>query len=229
MACPVSNGTAAGKGHQNRDARTGYVTEFIPDYEIPTAAESSFLHQTAANIFAGQVGRQRFEKYIRSDHDVGPDNCRMNSLSLEQAYLSHERFDMLGMGILASSCGQAPLIRLVCSDLSHRPDSVIVIAVLVFRWPTAHFGDRLVHRILISRVALSSCGVATRIVGARLDNMVDEDIEDFRFVFHPFGLAEHRHRPVVDRVVKPVRASTRPSSRVMLIRAVCPSSSAFSI
>ena len=33
--------------------------------------------------------------------------------------------------------------------------------------------------------------------------MVDEDIEDCSFVFfYPFGLAEHRHRPVVDRVVK---------------------------
>jgi hypothetical protein len=42
------------------------VTEFIPDYEVPTGSGIEFLASDAdGNIYAGQVGRQRFEKYIR--------------------------------------------------------------------------------------------------------------------------------------------------------------------
>lgn len=54
------------RGIRIGDARTGYVTEFIPDYEIPTGSGIEFLASDAeGNIYAGQVGRQRFEKYVR--------------------------------------------------------------------------------------------------------------------------------------------------------------------
>lgn len=54
------------RGIRIGDARTGYVTEFIPDYEVPTGSGIEFLASDAAgNIYAGQVGRQRFEKYQR--------------------------------------------------------------------------------------------------------------------------------------------------------------------
>ena len=54
------------RGIRIGDARTGYVTEFIPDYEIPNGSGIEFLASDRnGNIFAGQVGRQRFEKYIR--------------------------------------------------------------------------------------------------------------------------------------------------------------------
>ena len=54
------------RGIRFGDARTGYVTEFIPDYEIPNGSGIEFLASDRnGNIFAGQVGRQRFEKYIR--------------------------------------------------------------------------------------------------------------------------------------------------------------------
>ena len=66
MACPVSNGTALGKGHPCWGCPNRYVTEFIPDYEIPNGSGIEFLASDRnGNIFAGQVGRQRFEKYIR--------------------------------------------------------------------------------------------------------------------------------------------------------------------
>ena len=55
------------RGIRIGDAKSGYVTEFIPDYEVPTGSGIEFLasdHQ--GNIFAGQVGRQRFEKYMRT-------------------------------------------------------------------------------------------------------------------------------------------------------------------
>ena len=54
------------RGIRIGDAESGYVTEFIPDYEIPNGSGIEFLASDAdGNIYAGQVGRQRFEKYIR--------------------------------------------------------------------------------------------------------------------------------------------------------------------
>ncbi|MEQ8955836.1 MAG: hypothetical protein RL120_17015 [Gammaproteobacteria bacterium] len=54
------------RGIRIGDARTGWVTEFIPDYEVPTGSGIEFLAtDVEGNIFAGQVGRQRFEKYVR--------------------------------------------------------------------------------------------------------------------------------------------------------------------
>lgn len=47
-------------------ADSGWVTDFIPDYEIPTGSGIEFLATDSdGSIYAGQVGRQRFEKYIR--------------------------------------------------------------------------------------------------------------------------------------------------------------------
>lgn len=55
------------RGIRIGDARSGYVTEFIPDYEVPTGSGIEFLASDAqGNIYAGQVGRQRFEKYVRT-------------------------------------------------------------------------------------------------------------------------------------------------------------------
>lgn len=54
------------RGIRIGDANTGFVTEFIPDYEVPTGSGIEFLAADAeGNIYAGQVGRQRFEKYVR--------------------------------------------------------------------------------------------------------------------------------------------------------------------
>jgi len=54
------------RGIRIGDASTGWITEFIPDYEVPTGSGIEFLAADAdGNIFAGQVGRQRFEKYVR--------------------------------------------------------------------------------------------------------------------------------------------------------------------
>jgi len=47
-------------------ADSGWVTEFIPDHEIPDGSGIEFLAtDDEGSIFAGQVGRQRFEKYVR--------------------------------------------------------------------------------------------------------------------------------------------------------------------
>ena len=55
------------RGIRIGDASTGYVTEFIPDYEVENGSGIEFLATDAAgNIYAGQVGRQRFEKYSRA-------------------------------------------------------------------------------------------------------------------------------------------------------------------
>ena len=55
------------RGIRIGDARTGWITEFIPDYEIPTGSGIEFLASDAqGNVYAGQVGRQRFEKYVRT-------------------------------------------------------------------------------------------------------------------------------------------------------------------
>ena len=54
------------RGIRIGDVESGYVTEFIPDYEIPNCSGIEFLASDAdGNIYAGQVGRQRFEKYVR--------------------------------------------------------------------------------------------------------------------------------------------------------------------
>lgn len=54
------------RGIRIGDARSGWVTEFIPDYEIPNGSGIEFLATDAeGSIYAGQVGRQRFEKYVR--------------------------------------------------------------------------------------------------------------------------------------------------------------------
>lgn len=54
------------RGIRIGDAATGWVTEFIPDYEIPTGSGIEFLAtDQEGSIYAGQVGRQRFEKYVR--------------------------------------------------------------------------------------------------------------------------------------------------------------------
>ena len=54
------------RGIRIGDARTGWVEEFIPDYEVPTGSGIEFLaSDSEGNIYAGQVGRQRFEKYVR--------------------------------------------------------------------------------------------------------------------------------------------------------------------
>ncbi|GJM12263.1 MAG: hypothetical protein DHS20C12_06660 [Pseudohongiella sp.] len=54
------------RGIRLGDAKTGWITDFIPDYEIQNGSGIEFLATDAeGNIFAGQVGRQRFEKYVR--------------------------------------------------------------------------------------------------------------------------------------------------------------------
>jgi len=55
------------RGIRIGNAISGWITEFIPDYEIPNGSGIEFLATDAAgNIYAGQVGRQRFEKYQRA-------------------------------------------------------------------------------------------------------------------------------------------------------------------
>ncbi len=54
------------RGIRIGDAKTSWITDFIPDYEVPIGSGIEFLATDAeGNIFAGQVGRQRFEKYVR--------------------------------------------------------------------------------------------------------------------------------------------------------------------
>jgi DNA-binding beta-propeller fold protein YncE len=54
------------RGIRVGDASSGWITEFIPDYEVPTGSGIEFLaSDNKGNIYAGQVGRQRFEKYVR--------------------------------------------------------------------------------------------------------------------------------------------------------------------
>ena len=54
------------RGIRIGDARTGWITAFIPDYEMPTGSGIEFLATDSdGNIYAGQIGRQRFEKYVR--------------------------------------------------------------------------------------------------------------------------------------------------------------------
>lgn len=54
------------RGIRIGDARTSWITDFIPDYEVQDGSGIEFLATDAeGNIYAGQVGRQRFEKYVR--------------------------------------------------------------------------------------------------------------------------------------------------------------------
>lgn len=54
------------RGIRIGDARTGWISAFIPDYEVPSGSGIEFLATDRdGNIYAGQVGRQRFEKYVR--------------------------------------------------------------------------------------------------------------------------------------------------------------------
>jgi sugar lactone lactonase YvrE len=54
------------RGIRIGDARTSWITDFIPDYEVQNGSGIEFLATDAeGNIYAGQVGRQRFEKYVR--------------------------------------------------------------------------------------------------------------------------------------------------------------------
>ncbi len=54
------------RGIRIGDARSSWITDFIPDYEVPNGSGIEFLAtDNAGNIYAGQVGRQRFEKYVR--------------------------------------------------------------------------------------------------------------------------------------------------------------------
>ncbi len=54
------------RGIRIGDAKTSWITDFIPDYEMPSGSGIEFLAtDNEGNIYAGQVGRQRFEKYLR--------------------------------------------------------------------------------------------------------------------------------------------------------------------
>lgn len=54
------------RGIRIGDAASGWITEFIPDHEVPSGSGIEFLAtDSQGNVYAGQVGRQRFEKYVR--------------------------------------------------------------------------------------------------------------------------------------------------------------------
>ena len=54
------------RGIRIGDAKTSWITDFIPDYEVQNGSGIEFLATDAeGNIYAGQVGHQRFEKYVR--------------------------------------------------------------------------------------------------------------------------------------------------------------------
>jgi DNA-binding beta-propeller fold protein YncE len=54
------------RGIRIGDAKTGWISAFIPDYEVPNGSGIEFLATDRdGSIYAGQVGRQRFEKYVR--------------------------------------------------------------------------------------------------------------------------------------------------------------------
>ena len=54
------------RGIRIGDARTGWVTAFIPDPEVDQGSGVEFLAADAeGNIYAGEVGRQRLIKYVR--------------------------------------------------------------------------------------------------------------------------------------------------------------------
>jgi sugar lactone lactonase YvrE len=54
------------RGIRIGDAGSGWISEFIPDYELQNGSGIEFLAVDAeGSIYAGQVGHQRFEKYVR--------------------------------------------------------------------------------------------------------------------------------------------------------------------
>jgi hypothetical protein len=54
------------RGIRIGDARTGWITAFIPDPEVDAGSGVEFLAaDSAGNIYAGEVGRQRLIKYVR--------------------------------------------------------------------------------------------------------------------------------------------------------------------
>ena len=54
------------RGIRIGDAKTSWITDFIPDYEVQNGSGIEFLATDAeGSIYAGQVVRQRFEKYVR--------------------------------------------------------------------------------------------------------------------------------------------------------------------
>ena len=54
------------RGIRIGDAKSSWITDFIPDYEVQNGSGIEFLATDAqGSIYAGQVGRQRFEKYVR--------------------------------------------------------------------------------------------------------------------------------------------------------------------
>ncbi len=53
------------RGIRIGSASTGRVEHFIPDFELPNGSGIEFLAtDSEGSIYAGQVGRQRFEKYV---------------------------------------------------------------------------------------------------------------------------------------------------------------------
>jgi hypothetical protein len=55
------------RGIRIGDARTGWITAFIPDSEAPIGTGVEFLGvDFAGNIYSGEVGRERLVKYVRS-------------------------------------------------------------------------------------------------------------------------------------------------------------------
>ncbi|MEX1256307.1 MAG: peptidyl-alpha-hydroxyglycine alpha-amidating lyase family protein [Gemmatimonadota bacterium] len=54
------------RGIRIGDARTGWITAFIPDSEAPVGTGVEFLGvDFAGNIYSGEVGRERLVKYVR--------------------------------------------------------------------------------------------------------------------------------------------------------------------
>jgi streptogramin lyase len=54
------------RGIRIGDARTGWVTAFIPDSEVPVGTGVEFLGvDFEGNIYSGEVGRERLVKYVR--------------------------------------------------------------------------------------------------------------------------------------------------------------------
>ena len=54
------------RGIRIGDARTGWISAFIPDYEASTSSSMEFLGVDAhGSIYAGDVGRRRLVKYVR--------------------------------------------------------------------------------------------------------------------------------------------------------------------
>lgn len=54
------------RGIRIGDAKTGWVTAFVPDGELDRGSGVEFLAaDDQGNVYAGEVGRQRLIKYVR--------------------------------------------------------------------------------------------------------------------------------------------------------------------